>query len=78
VFLIFVCRLTGGDLFSYLIRSSDTLRSLSEAETLVIVFQILHALDYLHSMGIAHRDLKVDVTLITKMAGYINYQEITA
>lgn len=58
--LIFEDLLTGGDLFSYLIKSTETLHALSEAESLIIVFQILQALQYLHSRGIAHRDLKLD------------------
>lgn len=51
--------MTGGDLFSYLIGPNDQLRHLPEYEALFICFQILKALKYLHSLNIAHRDLKV-------------------
>lgn len=53
----------GGDLFSYLAKG-DCLTSISETESLLIVYQILHALKYLHNHGIVHRDLKLDNILL--------------
>lgn len=53
----------GGDLFSYLAKS-DCLTPISETETLLIVYQILKALNYLHLNGIVHRDLKLDNILL--------------
>ncbi|SCU84452.1 LANO_0C01398g1_1 [Lachancea nothofagi CBS 11611] len=60
---IFQDLITGGDLFSYLAKS-DCLSPISETEALVIIYQILHALRYLHSQGIVHRDLKLDNILL--------------
>ncbi|KAK9467408.1 kinase-like domain-containing protein [Lipomyces arxii] len=61
--------ITGGDLFSYLVKG-DVLRPVPEAEALVIVFQILKALEYLHSKNVAHRDLKLDnILLVSQQAG---------
>ncbi|KAK9458955.1 kinase-like domain-containing protein [Lipomyces oligophaga] len=51
--------ITGGDMFSYLTRD-DRLSSISEAEALVVTFQLLQALLYLHENNIVHRDLKLD------------------
>jgi serine/threonine protein kinase len=53
--------LPGGDLFSLL----KNLGSLREDPTRIYVFQIAHALAYLHSLHIIHRDLKPDNVLIT-------------
>ncbi|KAK9370174.1 kinase-like domain-containing protein [Lipomyces kononenkoae] len=60
---IFEDLITGGDLFSYLIKG-EALGPVPEAEALVIVFQILKALEYLHSKNVAHRDLKLDNILL--------------
>ncbi|CCF57504.1 hypothetical protein KAFR_0C05130 [Kazachstania africana CBS 2517] len=60
---IFQDLVPGGDLFSYLAKG-DRLTSISESESLLIVYQILKALEYLHRRGIVHRDLKLDNILL--------------
>ncbi|KAK9456110.1 kinase-like domain-containing protein [Dipodascopsis uninucleata] len=66
---IFEDLITGGDLFSYLVRG-ETLSPISETEALVIIFQILKALQYLHSCNVVHRDLKLDnILLVTHSPG---------
>lgn len=60
---IFQELIPGGDLFSYLAKG-DCLMPISQTEALVFVYQILHALKYLHTKGIVHRDLKLDNILL--------------
>ncbi|ODV86495.1 hypothetical protein CANARDRAFT_188781, partial [[Candida] arabinofermentans NRRL YB-2248] len=54
----------GGDLFSYLSQDQKILQPISESESLLMSFQILQALSYLHLKGVVHRDLKLDNILI--------------
>lgn len=60
---IFQDLISGGDLFSYLAKG-DCLVPISETESLIIIYQILLALQFLHSNGIVHRDLKLDNILL--------------
>ncbi|QEU58205.1 Mek1 [Kluyveromyces lactis] len=60
---IFQDLISGGDLFSYLAKG-DCLVPISETESLIIIYQILLALKFLHSNGIVHRDLKLDNILL--------------
>ena len=58
---IFQELISGGDLLSYLERKGG----LDEPEAAVVVFQLLKALEYLHSHGIVHRDIKPENILLT-------------
>ncbi|KAL3232804.1 Meiosis-specific serine/threonine-protein kinase MEK1 [Nakaseomyces bracarensis] len=60
---IFQELIPGGDLFSYLAKG-DCLIPVPQTDALIFVYQILHALNYLHSKGIVHRDLKLDNILL--------------
>lgn len=50
------------DLFSYVSRTSH---GLSEREALLILKQLLAALEYMHERRVAHRDLKLENILLT-------------
>lgn len=56
--LIMEC-LDGGNLCSYV----KAKRRLSEEESKRIFFQILQAIEYLHSLGVSHRDVKLENVL---------------
>ncbi|KAF2158104.1 kinase-like protein [Myriangium duriaei CBS 260.36] len=60
---IFQELITGGDLFSYLESRGKT--GLGDAETTVIVRQILEAVKYLHNQNVIHRDIKPENILMT-------------
>lgn len=53
--------ITGGDLASYIEQEGV----LDAEDACGIVYQILQALDYIHSKGIAHRDLKPENVLMS-------------
>lgn len=65
-YLIFQELGAGGDLFSFLANpKTNNLDFLHEEESLIIIYQILLALKYLHSKSIAHRDLKLDNIILS-------------
>ncbi|KAA8495982.1 Calcium/calmodulin-dependent protein kinase type II [Porphyridium purpureum] len=51
----------GDDLFELLNKGS-----LSESQLLFLTAQVLHTLAYLHSCGIAHRDIKLENVMVTR------------
>ena len=53
--------ITGGDLLSYL----ENKQGVSEPECAVIIYQLLNAVEYLHSQNIVHRDIKPENILMT-------------
>ena len=53
--LFHIFRVTGGELFDSIVARGHY----TEVDAARIIYKILLAVDYLHGMGIAHRDLKV-------------------
>ena len=53
-----------GELFQYVKQRS---RPLSESETRSVMMQLVRGLQYLHSNGIIHRDLKLSNLLLTEI-----------
>lgn len=53
----------GGDLFTYLCKDHGP-SPLPESECLMIMYQVLLGLNYLHQQGVVHRDLKLENILL--------------
>ena len=52
----------GGELLDYILKKGK----LDEAETRKFMFQLVEAVSYIHSLGIVHRDLKVENFILDK------------
>lgn len=55
---------TGGDLYDYM--KHNARHGLKEDESCQVIWHVLNALKYLHSVGIVHRDLKPENLLLKK------------
>ena len=52
----------GGELFDYIVEKER----LDEFESSIFFYQLINALDYIHSKGVAHRDLKPENLLLSQ------------
>ena len=52
----------GGELFDYIVEKER----LDEVESSIFFYQLINALDYIHSKGVAHRDLKPENLLLSQ------------
>ena len=52
----------GGELFDYIVEKER----LDENESSIFFYQLINALDYIHSKGVAHRDLKPENLLLSQ------------
>jgi len=57
---IFMTKVTGGELFDYIVDKNGA----PEKEAKFLFYQILLAIDYLHTMKVTHRDLKPENILL--------------
>jgi len=55
---------TGGDLYEYM--KHNARHGLKEDESMQVIYNVLSALKYLHSVGIVHRDLKPENLLLVR------------
>eukprot|EP00931_Biecheleriopsis_adriatica_P049574 TRINITY_DN28687_c0_g1_i1.p1 TRINITY_DN28687_c0_g1~~TRINITY_DN28687_c0_g1_i1.p1 ORF type:complete len:419 (+),score=76.12 TRINITY_DN28687_c0_g1_i1:29-1258(+) len=59
----------GGDLFAWCCRERSGGAAAREAEMLPLVVQIFSAVDFMHTMGVAHRDISLENLLLTGPGG---------
>lgn len=62
-----------GELFQYVVKDK-----FPEVDTCGIIWQLLQAVHYLHEIGIAHRDLKLENILCEKNPKYVPFRIVLA
>ncbi len=63
----FICRATGGELFDSIVKRGKY----SEQDAARMIRETGEAIYYLHSKGIVHRDLKVELSLHIYISIYL-------